>query len=80
MQLRCSLAEELVSAAQAVESGKEVERKLSSLQAEYSKVHSVLSLPQTTSHSCNLAFRSQIDSSHSAGVYKDVLILPFPCE
>ena len=41
VQLCCSLAEELVSAAQAVESGKEVERKLSSMQAEYSKVRSV---------------------------------------
>ena len=36
--LMCSLAEELVTAAQAVESGKGLERKLSSLQAEHSKV------------------------------------------
>ena len=33
-----SLAEELVTAAQAVESGKTLERKLNGLQAEYSKV------------------------------------------
>ena len=36
--LICSLAEELVTAAQAVESGKGLERKLSSLQTEYDKV------------------------------------------
>ncbi len=36
--LMCSLAEELVMAAQAVESGKGLERKLSSLQTEHSKV------------------------------------------
>jgi hypothetical protein len=34
----CSLAEELVAAAQAVESGKALERKLNGLQLEYSKV------------------------------------------
>ena len=53
VRLCCSLAEELVSAAQAVESGKEVERKFSSMQAEYSKVTSVLHASQSTSHCCN---------------------------
>ena len=68
VQLCCSLAEELVSAAQAVESGKEVERKLSSMQAEYSKVHSVLSLSQIKSYSCNVAFTSQVESTYARGV------------
>ena len=68
VQLCCSLAEELVSAAQAVESGKEVERKFSSMQAEYSKVTSVLPAPQVSSQKCNPAFRSQMDGMHSAGI------------
>ena len=37
--LICSLAEELVTAAQAVESGKGLERKLSTLQIEYTQVN-----------------------------------------
>ena len=36
--MTCSLAEELVTAAQAVESGKGLERKLSSLQTEFNQV------------------------------------------
>ena len=47
----------LVSAAQAVESGKEVERKLSSMQAEHSKVNSMLGSSQITIHECDPALR-----------------------